>query len=510
MAAAVLTIALLVGALLLLRRPAPSAPLRASLLAPMGCEYAPLANSNLIQVSPDGSMVAFVATCGASPVLWIRSLVTGEARQLPGSENVLYPFWAPDSRSLGFFSDTKLKRIDLETGAVQDLATVVAGRGGSWGSKDIILYAPDIAGLLYQVPATGGVPSPVGALPGDSQKALTLRDPQFLPDGEHFLFARGTAAGTSDVGTTRLGKLGSPEERIVLNFASNTAYADGRLLFGRKNLLLAQSFDPSSGRLSGQPVSVVPGLESWTFRYLTNFSVSEDGRVLVYRTEPTPQNRVEWFDPRTGASSLVLEGGPYKSIRISPDGRKLLVERSAPDNPLVDAWIYDIATKGWGRLTSKPEVYYDLVWSPNGSRVAYDNSGDSTSFIVTLDRSSSEPIADSAFSNTSIAQDWSPDGTFLVGWRQVKTTGFDLILKPVNPRAESHVLYSTPANETSPRISRDGRLLAYVSNQTGRNELFVTRLPAANAHWQVSRMESSSKAASATRNHGGRGGCSTS
>jgi Tol biopolymer transport system component len=484
--AAVLAIALLLGAAMLLRKPAPSQPLRASLLPPAGCEFGAIANNNLIQVSPDGGMVAFVATCGGSPVLWIRSLVTGEARQIQGSDNVLYPFWAPNSQSLGFFADTKLKRVDLETGAVQDLATVVAGRGGSWGSKDIIVYAPDIAGPLYQVPATGGVPAVVGPVPADSQRILTFRDPQFLPDGEHFLFCRGTAAGNADVGTTMLGSLGSPEAKLVLNFASNTAYADGRLLFGRNNLLLAQSFDPSSGRLSGQPVSVVPGLESWSFKYLTNFSVSEDGRVLVFRTEPAPQNRVEWFDPRTGASSLVLEAGPYKSVRLSPDGRKLLMERSAPDNPLVDAWTYDIPTRGWGRLTSEPEVYYDLVWSPDGNRIAYDNSSDSAAIITTLDHSSSETIRDSVFVNSSIVEDWSPDGRFIVGWQQVKSTGFDLIVKSLNPPAESHILYSTPADETSPRISRDGRFLAYISNQTGRPEIFVTRLPAATAHWQVS------------------------
>jgi Tol biopolymer transport system component len=484
--AAITAIAVLLGTAMLFRKAPAPAPLRASLLAPPGCEFGEVANNNLIQVSPDGSMVAFVATCGGGPVLWVRSMVTGEARKLKGSDNVLYPFWAPNSRSLGFFADTKLKRVDLETGAVQDLATVVAGRGGSWGTKDVIVYAPDIAGPLYQVPATGGVPAVIGAVPSDSQKIVTYRDPQFLPDGEHFLFARGTAAGTSDAGTTRIGKLGSSADKVLLNFASNTAYADGRLLFGRNNLLLSQPFDPSSGRLSGLPVSVLPGLEAWTFRFLTNFSVSEDGRVLVYRTEPTPQNRVEWFDPRTGASSLVLEAGPYKSIRISPDGRKLLIERSAPDNPLVDAWTYDIETRGWGRLTSRPLVYYDLAWSPDGKRIAYDNSADSIAYIVTLDHSSSQSIADSVFVNTSMVQDWSPDGNFLVGWQQVKSTGFDLIVKPLNPLAESHILYATPADETSPRISRDGRFLSYVSNQTGRYEVFVTRMPGATAHWQVS------------------------
>ncbi|MEP7327070.1 MAG: protein kinase, partial [Gemmatimonadota bacterium] len=279
-AAGIVAVALLLTAVMLSRRPAPALPLRASLMAPAGCDLGAVGTNNLVQVSPDGSMVAFVASCGSEPVLWVRSLVSGESRQLQGTGNASYPFWAPNSKSLGFFAETKLKRIDLETGVVQDLATVVGGRGGSWSTKDVVLYAPDIAGPLYQVSATGGIPAMVGAIPPDSQKIVTCRIPMFLPDGEHFLYSRGVAAGTANTGTVRLGKLGTLDDRMVLPFASNVAYTDGRLLFGRNGLLMAQPFDPASAKLSGQPVSIVPGLESWQFRFLENFSVSEDGRIL--------------------------------------------------------------------------------------------------------------------------------------------------------------------------------------------------------------------------------------
>src|SRR5262245_34800548 len=117
-------------------------PLRASLTAPLGCIYEDVGNSNLVQVSPDGRMVAFVARCGEDQALWVRNLATGETRQLPGTIDAIYPFWAPDNKSLGFFAPTRLKRIDLVSGAVRDLAPVVAGRGGSWSPDNVILYTP--------------------------------------------------------------------------------------------------------------------------------------------------------------------------------------------------------------------------------------------------------------------------------------------------------------------------------------------------------------------------------
>jgi serine/threonine-protein kinase len=135
-----------------------STPLRASLTAPLGCVYEGVGNSNLVQLSPDGRMVAFVARCGEDQALWVRNLTTGETQQLPGTIDAVYPFWAPDSRSLGFFAPTKLKRIDLGSGAVRDLAPVIAGRGGSWSPDNVILYTPDISGPIYRIPSGGGSP----------------------------------------------------------------------------------------------------------------------------------------------------------------------------------------------------------------------------------------------------------------------------------------------------------------------------------------------------------------
>ena len=459
-----------------------SRPLRASLPPPPGCTFAPVSLSNLVQIAPDGSMVAFIATCGDAQALWIRNLVSGEVRELAGTSDALYPFWAPDSRSLGFFTKSKLRRIDLQSGAVRDLAAVVAGRGGSWSTASVILYAPDISGPLYQVPAEGGKPELATVITADSA-GKTHRLPYFLPDGRNFLFAQGDLNG--EQGTLRAARLGSTESHILLNFPSNVAYAAGRLLYVRDGLLMAQRFDPGNAKLSGSAVSLIPGLETWPFKYLGNFSTTASTDLLVYQPTPVYRTRVNWFDPRSGRVTSPLESGSFRFVRVSPKGDQILFERGDRDSPLTDVWLYQTAGQGWTRITSHPEVYYDFAWSPDGKRIGYGGAGDSLAYIVSLDRSSTIALPIRG-KNVQLMLDWSPDGSFLAGWEQVGTTGFDLIVTPLVGGSSSRVLYSTPGNDVSPRLSPDGKLLAFISDQSGRNEAYVTRMPDAKAHWQVS------------------------
>ena len=459
----------------------PSRPLRASLSTPPGCQLASVASSNLIQLSPDGSMLAFIASCGEDDGIWIRSLVTGEVRLLKGTSDAIYPFWAPDGRSLGFFAGNKLKRVDLGSDAVRDLAPIISGRGGSWSPSDVIIYAPDITGPIYRIPAEGGTPEPATAI-GDDSGRITHRIPYFLPDGRSFLFTQGFLNGHE--GAVRVGKLGSTESRIVADFPSNVAYAAGRLLYVKDGLLMAQRFDAGKAKLSGSAVSLIPGLETWPFRYLGNFSISS-GDLLVYEPAPINRTRVVWFDPRSGGVTSVLEPGPYRLVRVSPKGDKILVERGERDSPQFDLWVYEPSGQAWTRVTSHPDLYYDFAWSPDGAQIGYGAANDSSAHIISLDRTISRELNVKG-KNVQAMMDWSPDGSFLVGQRQVATTGFDLVIIPLSGNSEPRVLYSTPGNDNAPRLSPDGKLLAYVSSQSGRPEVYVTRMPDAKAQWQVS------------------------
>ncbi|HEU5153360.1 MAG TPA: hypothetical protein VFU03_01370, partial [Gemmatimonadales bacterium] len=383
------------------------------------------------------------------------------------------------------FANTRLKRIDLQSGAVRDLATIVTGRGGSWSTNGVILFSSDVTGQIYRIPAEGGTPEPATALPKDSLDVITHRLPYFLPDGKTFLFSEGSLKGPE--GTVQVGRLGSTERHLLLPFPSNVAYGAGRILYVRDGLLMAQRFDPAKTELQGTAVSLIPGLETWTFRFLGNFSISAANDLLVYQPAPVSRARVSWFDPRSNTVTPLLEPGPFRLVRVSPKGDRILVERGDRENSRTDVWLYEPAGNAWSRITSRPSVYYEFSWSPDGQRIGYSGAGDTTASIVTLDRSSTFEFSVQG-QNVDPLLDWSPDGSYFVGWQQVGTTGFDLVTTRLTDHPESRLLYSTPANEESPRLSPDGKLLAYISDQSGRPEVYLTRMPEAKAHWQVSTM----------------------
>ncbi|HVA57609.1 MAG TPA: protein kinase [Gemmatimonadaceae bacterium] len=458
----------------------PEPPLRASLLPPTGCDFGDVATSNLMQLSPDGAAMVFVVRCAGAQSLWIRTLATGAMRALPGTANAIYPFWSPDGQSLGFFADGRLKRIDLASGAIRDLAPALNGRGGTWNRDGVILYAPDLNTSIYRVSAAGGDARPETSKPAG--EARTYRLPYFLPDGRHFLFVEG--GGVGQAGAEVVGELGSNRTRRLLDVPSNVAFADGRLFYVQDGALFARPFSPGTATFSGSAVAVAPGIESWPFKYIGNFSPAGD--LLVYRGPLGRERRMVWFNPATQTQVAVVPPGPYAYVGLSPDGRQILTERSEPDSPLVDVWLYQLAAQRWTQFTTHPDVYYAAAWSPDGSRIAVQPAGDTVTRIVSVDQ---RPITSyaSGLTGPGLIDTWSPDGSFAVGTRQVTATGFDLIrfrfaAQPAGPE----VLLAAPGDQMSPRISPSGRLLAYLSNQTGDWEVYLTALPDADGQQPVS------------------------
>jgi serine/threonine protein kinase len=456
-------------------------PLVASLLPPPGCDFDFVGTSNLVQLSPDGSRLAFVAVCGEDRSIWVRAMDTGENRQLGGTAGASYPFWSADGRSLGFFSAERLKRIEVDGGAIRDLAPAPDGRGGSWSAEGIILYAPDVFGEVYRIPAEGGTPAPATRLPEAAGQDVTQRLPYILPDGSHFLFTEATSTGTA----TRLmsGTLGTLESRQVLDRSSNVTYADGFLFYVLDGVLLAHRFDPGEARFNGSALAVASGLETWAHRALGNYSYGA-GR-LVYREAILPEARIEWFDPGSGARTTVLERGAYWTMRLSPDGRLLVVARPDGRTSREHAWLYELAEGSWNRLTRTPEVQYNFAWMPDGRHVVLQpENGDSAQF-VSVDGAEVETVP--RFPTETPIMDWAPGGSFALGHRQARETGFDLVRwSGVRDSLPNETIHATPADERTPRISPDGRYVAYFSNQSGRDEVYLARLPRGTGERQIS------------------------
>ena len=314
--AAAAAIAFAIG--FVLRAPAPAHPLRVSILPPEQRSFDPLS----IALSPDGTKLAFVATSTTgAPQLWVRPLDSTAAQPLAGTDDATFPFWSPDSRSLGFFAGGKLRIVDASGGAVQTLADAAQPRGGAWGSDGTVLYTPLPSSTMFRIPAAGGTPSSVIS-EGEKEGALVAapRWPAFLPDGRHFIyfvFAPDSQAGA--LGSIHLRALDSKQDTTLVESDYRGQYANGHLVFVRGGNLMSQSFDEKSLKLIGAPVPIAEQVRSDP-RGAAAFSLSSDGKLIFAGGQGTTLD-LAWYD-RSGKKGDVIDSGTFQDAHISPDGKE--------------------------------------------------------------------------------------------------------------------------------------------------------------------------------------------
>ena len=470
-----------------LTRTQPRTPVQSSFLPPAGCTFVELAGGNVVQLTSDGASLAFTATCDGVTALWVRTISTGRMRELPGTEGAVYFFWSPDGRSLGFFGGAHLKRIDVESGAVRDLAPAANGRGGSWGSDGTIVFAPDVGGPLYQVAADGGAAKPatkpvITAAPGG---IVTDRNPYFLPDGRHFLYAEGNGAAWA--GVERVAELGSLTSRQLLDVPSNVTYADGRLLYTRGGLLMAQPFDPGRIKLSGRPAAVVPELETNEFRIDGNFTASTSG-MLVFRGLGLVDASLDWFDPKVNTTTVLVAHAAVGNARVSPDGQYVVGIRQPEPGQTRALSLFRADGAMWNQLIGDVPTDFQGLWSHDGRTVATPGPDERTIAITPVDGS---PPKQLRFTHGSahFLIDWSPDGRFIVADVQVAATGWDIERLDISGDSVTpSPLIVTPADEIGERASPDGRLIAYylTMKNDAQPRFCVARLGSGTASVQVS------------------------
>ena len=249
--AAAAAIAFAIG--FVLRSPVPAHPLRVSILPPDQHSFDPLS----IALSPDGTKLAFVAAAaGGTPQLWVRPLDSTAAQPLGGTDDAAFPFWSPDSRSLGFFAQGKLRIIDASGGAVQTLADASQPRGGAWGADGTILYTPDTLSAMFRIPAAGGTPSHAIGQDKAAASIGSPRWPVFLADGRHFIFFQYRPDSQGGRGSIHLGALDSQQDTILVASDYRAQYASGHLVFVHGGNLMSQSFDEKKLTLTGNPVPI--------------------------------------------------------------------------------------------------------------------------------------------------------------------------------------------------------------------------------------------------------------
>ena len=434
-----------------------------------------------LALSPDGSKIAFSATGDQGAQLWLRSLDAVDAHPLSGTQNARLPFWSPDNRSIGFFADSKLKRIDLDTGAVRTLATAANGFGGSWSRDGAILFAPLATGGIERLPAAGGDPVPVTRL---EPQHLSHRSPHFLPDGRHFLFH---ATGSADSRGVYVGALNeNGKARRLLDADAGAAFAAGHVLFLRQGRLFAQQFDPETLSLSGD-ASLIAEQVAVNAQTAAAVSVSTGG-TIAYRAGPAAQTsrQLAWFD-RSGKplGELGEEMNFISNPNLSPDGRTIALGRNLNGN--VDVWLQDAARGSLIRLTTDPRIDNFPVWSSDGSRVFFESyaggrAGDLYEKAVA--GSDGQQLVLST-PDAKFPTDCSRDDIVLFETLD-RRTGFDLWALKLAGDRKPFAVVRTDADERNGQFSPDGKWIAYESNETGRFEVYVQAFASAGRKIPIS------------------------
>jgi eukaryotic-like serine/threonine-protein kinase len=440
-------------------------------------------------VSPDGSQIAYVALRDGTDQIFLRSIDSLESRAVPGTEVASLPFFSPDSQWLGFFtSDLKLEKASVSGGppvTICDLGPYLAqgsqgyAFGAAWSSRGEIIVG-SYFGLL-EVPDSGGALKPLSGIQRGNDGYFW---PQFLPGGTALLFVTGTRGNPQiAVYSMQTGK-----SRMLVT-GSDPAYSPtGHLIYSQAGALMAAPFDSQRLEVTGPATPVVQGLTEYSANGQTtpsaDFSVSANG-TLVYApgvARNTPL-RMVWVSRNGAAQPLSAPARVYVQPRISPDGRKIAVGVSEKDSQI---WIYDVAQGAFNRLTFQGTNNLVPLWTPDGKRVAYisNQAGQRNIFWQFADGSGGlERLTTSP--NLDIPNSFSPDGKLLAFSETTPSAGYDILLLGLADRKPRPFL-QTPHNEAVPLLSPDGRWMAYVSDESGRNEIYVVSFPGPGGKWQIS------------------------
>ena len=437
------------------------------------------------QISPDGSKIVFGAVdAEGNRLLWIRRIQDSAARPLPGTDGAAYPFWAPDSRRVGFFAvDGKLRKIDTSGGPPVTICVAGNGKGGAWNDNDEILFAPTHDSPIHLVSAGGGESVPVTEI---SPGVTSHRLPTWLPDGRFLYLAR--SAGGPEGDRVMVGSIDGPgPDRELLAAASNTAVAGDHLLFMREGTLMAQPFDQETPQLVGDAVPLAEDVLYIGGARLGAFSVSDTG-LLIYNTgQSETRSEIVWVDRAGEVLSEFGEGDLLFDIVVSPDGRFAAVTELESAVGTADIFVCDLERKLRTRFTFEPTNDWYPAWSPDGRRIAFASArnGSDGIWIKEVGGSEDAELLLEITDKQLYPQAWSPDGEWVVYERIGTDNNTDLCaVRPADGQTIELVVSKYDAGFGT--VSPDGRWMAFTSDESGNDEVYVTTFPEPARRWQVS------------------------
>lgn len=434
-----------------------------------------------LAISPDGLQLAYVADLDRRPHLWLRRLDSGAARALPGTDYPQFPFWSPDGKSLAFFGNGKLKRLDIAGGSPKVLADAPQGFGGTWNEQGIILFCASNRDL-FRVSAEGGEVVQVTHLARPGQ--TSHRQPWFMPDGRHFLYFATGAEGRG----IYVDSLDASDPKRLLGTDTDSGpvlSSSGHLLFVREKTLFAQELDQKSLELKG---TAIPVAEPLIADGLTAaFSASRAGPIVYRLGSEGAGKQLTWFD-RTGKEIERVGSPDIANLwmwSLSPDRERVALGRTVQGN--FDIWLLEARRGILTRVTVDPGFDWSAVWSPDGSHLAYRHENQIHERLVGGAAGTESVLLEST--TFSAPTDWSRDGRYLVFQREDPKSGMDLWALPFDSKGkagEPVVVTQSNAAEQHAQLSADGKWIAYQSNESGQNEIYVQPFPGPGPKSRVS------------------------
>ena len=438
-----------------------------------------------LSISPDGRHIVFAATgVEGRSQLWLRPLDDDMSVPIPGTEGAIFPFWSPDSRFIAFFAQKKLKKMELPGGVPLIICDAANGRGGAWNPDDVILFAPEGRTALYRVPASGGVPAKVTTLDDPTgEQEQSHRFPQFLPDGDNFLFYMGDNLDVSKNGVYTA-SLKSGIQRPVIDADTEAYGLPGLIITIREGTLIARRFDESHLDLRGDSIPLASNvINSEIVQGRGLFSVTQNG-ILVYQNAFYRKSQFSWVDRSGKVLELFGSPGVYWDPVLSPDGNQLALEVTNTDNGITDIWIWNLSGGASTRVTTGPDSYLYPAWSPSGETLIFRSGRNLYQQSVTGGERKSlySGIGADFLKNPN----FSPDGRTIIFDYWDPKSNYDIYALPLIGDGKIFPLVKEQEYQNNAKISPDGQWLVYVSNESGRSEIYIQGMDRQKGKYQIS------------------------
>jgi Tol biopolymer transport system component len=445
-------------------------------------------------LSRDGTMLVFVSPDenSALPMLFVQRLGSSNVTALAGTQGASYPFWSPDAAYVGFFANGKLMKVAVAGGTPQVLATALAGRGGSWGSKGVIIYAEDAQSSIRRINAAGTGTALVSQgirIAGDQSH----RWPLFLPDGDHFLFWAGGFGNLRNDASSGiyLSSLEGKERKLVTLCHSSFGYDAHHLIYADDQKQLVEvAFNPGDGSVSGSPVVVTNAVGYQPSTFWAAFAVAPNGTLIYNTSVGAAESALVWMDRAGKDVGHIGDVGIMANPTLSPLGNRVAVDITDRKANNIDIWIENTQGAENSRFTFDPAEEAVGVWSRDGSSIAYRIADlDGASICIKpatgLEHEKKRYTVPRATADDMLPNSWSLDNQQILCTRQTASGDHLEILSVAG--GEPTRLLNSKGSETNGQISPDGKWVAYASDESGNWEIYVTSFPGAAGKWQVSR-----------------------